>query len=221
MLPALVAGVFVVVVATGADLATGAQAAGLVPSCRPGTPRTNPHADCVFPPYAYPKQAATFDGTASVTARPSRVGRSWNEAFTVTVRYTVPYPKVCPDTTAPTTAACITEAFPSSGGGKPMVSFGIVGAYVPGAKALEAVGPDLVSQDCPEATGTCVEKFEMNTYSIWGHFVFVVTMPLSYQVPLAWGGPGGIDGGASFETAISVTFPKLPGSSKVEIRPLA
>jgi len=46
-------------------------------------------------------------------------------------------------------------------------------------------------------------------------------MGLGYNVPLAWKGEGGIFGGASFEAPISVTFPKLPGSSKVEILPPA
>ena len=70
-------------------------------------------------------------------------------------------------------------------------------------------------QNCPHVDGTCTESFQMNTYSIWGHFVFVIDMNLGYYVPYTW--DGNVDGGANFETAISVTFPKLKGSSPVEI----
>ena len=59
----------------------------------------------------------------------------------------------------------------------------------------------------------------MNTYSVWGHFVLVVSMPVGYYVPLSWNGAGGIAGGGGFETAISVTFPKLKGSSSVQLHP--
>ena len=60
-------------------------------------------------------------------------------------------------------------------------------------------------------------RFEMNTYSIWGHFDLVVGMPLGYNVPYSW--DGNIFGGADFEAAISVTFQKLKGSSKVMVLP--
>jgi hypothetical protein len=81
----------------------------------------------------------------------------------------------------------------------------------------DGVSPLSVAKNCPEASGTCVETFELNTYSIWGHFDFVVSMPLGYDVPYSW--EGNIYGGASFETAISVTFPKLKDSSKVKVLP--
>jgi hypothetical protein len=54
----------------------------------------------------------------------------------------------------------------------------------------------------------------MNTYSVWGHFVFVVGMNLGYNVPYDWA--GNVLGATKFETAISVTFPKLKGSSPKE-----
>jgi len=213
----------VLVVALLATLGLGAvpslagvrSSASAVPLCPPGTPVRNPHPDCLFRPYAYPKQAATFDGTARVTAAPKRVGTSWNQEFTVTVHYSVPYAKVCPDNVDPA-SPCITEVYPGATG-KSQLEIGIVGAYVPGARTLEDVSPLSVTRNCPEASGTCVETFELNTYSIWGHFDFVVSMPLGYNVPYSW--DGNIYGGASFETAISVTFAKLKGSSKVMLLP--
>ena len=189
--------------------------AGVIPLCPPGTPIRNPHPDCLFRPNAYPKQAAKFDGTARVTAAPKRVGRSWNEAFTVIVHYTVPYPKVCPENTDPA-SPCLTEVEPGPTG-KHELEFGILGAYVPGAKMLEDVSPEVASANCPEASGTCVETFELNTFSIWGHFDLVVGMPLGYNVPYSW--DGNIFGGADFEAGISVTFPKLKGSSSVIVLP--
>ena len=42
-------------------------------------------------------------------------------------------------------------------------------------------------------------------------------MDLGYYVPLAWGGAGGIDGGAGFDTAVAATFPKLKGSSAIKL----
>lgn len=197
------------------SLAGVRSVASAVPLCPPGTPVRNPHPDCLFRPYAYPKQAATFDGTATVTAAPKRVGTSWNQEFTVTVHYSVPYAKVCPDNVDPA-SPCITEVDPGPAG-KSELEIGIVGAYVPGAKTLEDVSPLSVARNCPEASGTCVETFELNTFSVWGHFDFVVSMPLGYNVPYVW--DGNIYGGASFDTAISVTFPKLKGSSKVMVLP--
>jgi hypothetical protein len=213
----------VLVVALLGALAVGAvpslagvrSSAGAVPLCPPGTPVRNPHPDCLFRPYAYPKQAATFDGTARVTAAPKRVGTSWNQEFTVTVHYTVPYEKVCSENTDPP-SPCLTEVNPGPSG-KDQLEFGILGAYVPGAKTLEGVSPLLATRNCPEASGTCVETLELNTYSIWGHFDFVVGMPLGYNVPYIW--DGNIFGGADFEAAISVTFPKLKGSNKTMVPP--
>jgi hypothetical protein len=197
------------------SLAGARSRAGAIPLCPPGTPVRNPHPDCLFRPYAYPKQAATFTGTAKVTAAPKRVGTSWNEEFTVTVHYTVPYATVCPENTDPS-SACLTETEPGPTG-KSELEFGILGAYVPRAKTLEDVSPLSVTRNCPEASGTCIETFELNTYSIWGRFDLVVGMPLGYNVPYSW--DGNIFGGADFESAISVTFPKLKGSSKVIVLP--
>jgi hypothetical protein len=192
------------------------DSAALVPYC-PGSEQalTHTQTDCLFRPWAFPKQAATFDGTATLTKPPTRVGTTWNYRFTVTVHYTVPY-KRCAGSTAD--FPCRQPALDESG--KPVVSFEIIGAYVPGAKALEGVSPlGVAAQGCADGSGTCTETFQLNTYSIWGHFVFVVRMNVGYYVPLAWGGAGGIDGGAGFDTAFATTFPKLKGSSAVEVTP--
>lgn len=186
-----------------------AQSSALVPFCASsGVNATNPVPDCMFRPYAYPKQAAAVNGTATVTKPPTRVGTSWNYQFTVTVHYTVPY-RLCSVAKSP-----CQEYTP--GVGKAGVSFAIDGAYVPGAKTFEDVSPLAVNTDCPQESGggTCVETFQMNTYSIWGHFVFVLGMNLGYNVPYDW--DGNVLGGTKFETAIAVTFPKLKGSSSVE-----
>ncbi len=196
-------------VASGVAEAAGARTVALVPFCATsGVDATNPVPDCLFRPYAYPKQAAAINGTATVTKPPTRVGTTWNYQFTVTVHYTVPY-QLCSVAKSPCQQY-------TPGVGKEGVSFQIDGAYVPGAKTFEDVSPLSVSADCPQQSGggTCVETFQLNTYSIWGHFVFVIGMNLGYNVPYNW--DGNVLGGTKFETAISVTFPKLKGSSSVE-----
>jgi hypothetical protein len=206
---ALVCGAIAALVMCGMAETAGARSVALVPYCAgSGVNATNPVPDCIFRPYAYPKQAVATTGTATVTKEPTRVGTSWNYEFTVTVHYTVPY-KLCSVATSP-----CQEYTP--GVGKEGVAFAIDGAYVPGAKTFEDVSPNPVSSDCPEVSGggTCVETFEMNTYSIWGHFVLVVGMNIGYSVPYDW--DGNVLGASKFETAISVTFPKLKGSSPVQ-----
>ena len=102
--------------------------------------------------------------------------------------------------------------------GKPVVSFAINGAYVPGATTFGSFGATLEShQGCANGSGTCSETSATNTYSTWGHFDLVIGMNLGYYVPLDWGGKSAVDGGAGFETAIAVTFPKLAGSSSVNL----
>lgn len=200
----------------GSCAAVDARSAAVVPYCRGSEQAlTHTQTDCLFRPWAFPKQAATFDGTATLTKPPTRVGSTWNYQFTVTVHYSVPY-KRCGGSTAD--FPCRQAGFDQSG--KPVVAFEIIGAYVPGAKALEDVPTFGVSaQGCADGSGTCTETLGLNTYSIWGHFVFVVTMSLGYDVPLAWGGAGGIDGGAGFDAAFAATFPKLKGSSAVKVTP--
>ena len=190
----------------------GARTVALVPFCAgSGVNATNPVPDCIFRPYAYPKQATAINGTATVTKPPTRVGTTWNYQFTVTVHYTVPY-QLCSVATSPCQQY-------TPGVGKLGVGFGIDGAYVPGAKTFEDVSPESVSEDCPQQSGggTCVETFQQNAYSIWGHFVFVVGMNIGYNVPYTW--DGNVLGATKFETAISVTFPKLKGSSSVKVIP--
>jgi hypothetical protein len=198
----------------GNALAATSRSGAPVPFCPASAPRTNPHPDCLFRPNAYPPQAAKFSGTATVVKAPRRIGKTWNYKFTVKLDHSVPYATLCPPTGAnPAVFPCQQEEFDEFG--KPNVQFGIVGAYVRRAKALEGVSPlAQPHQNCPNLSGTCTETFVMNAYSQWGHFDFDVSMSLGYFVPYSWA--GNVDGGAEFETAISVNFPKLKGSSRVK-----
>jgi hypothetical protein len=201
----------------GNALAATPHSSALIPFCPASAPRTNPHPDCLFGPYAYPAQAAKFSGAATVVTAPRRIGKTWNYKFTVKLDYSVPYSTVCPPSGAnPAYFPCQQEEFDEYG--KPNVGFVIVGAYVRRAKALEDVAPFAQPhQNCPNLSATCTETFVMNAYSQWGHFDFDVSMALGYFVPYSWA--GNVDGGAGFETAISVNFPKLKGSSRVKITP--
>jgi hypothetical protein len=197
--------------------AAASPTSALIPFCPASAPRTNPHPDCLFGPYAYPMQAAKFSGAATVVKAPRRIGKTWNYRFTVKLDYSVPYPTVCPPSGAnPANFPCQQEGFDEYG--KPNVGFSIVGDYVRHAKALEDVAPVAQPhQNCPNLSGTCTETFVMNAYSQWGHFDFDVSMALGYFVPSSW--DGNDLGGAGFETAISVNFPKLKGSSRVKVSP--
>lgn len=214
---ALLATMAVALGASGLSSGAGARSAG-VPYC-PGSELNarNPVPDCIFRPSAYPPQAAKFDGTATLVSPPKRVGATWNQEFTVTMHYTPPYSRFCAANGAsPAEFPCQIESYNLYG--KPVVSFGINGAYVPGATTFGSFGATLESyQGCANGSGTCTETFATNTYSTWGHFELVIGMNLGYYVPLDWGGKSAVDGGAGFETAIAVTFPKLPGSSSVNL----
>jgi hypothetical protein len=201
----------------GNALAATAHSRALIPFCRASAPRTNPHPDCLFQPYAYPAQAAKFNGTATVIKAPKRIRKTWNYEFTVKLHYSVPYSTLCPPSGAnPADFPCQQEGYDDYG--DPNVQFEILGAYVPHKKTLEDISPIAQPhQDCPNLSGTCIETFLMNAYSQWGRFDFDVSMGLSYYVPYSW--DGNIDGGGGFETAISVNFPKLKGSSPKKITP--
>ncbi len=207
------------IASAGGALAANARTTAGAPYCSPSAPHTNPHPNCMFRPSVFPKQAQKFNGTATVVKGPTRVGKTFNYRFTVTVHYSIPYQgkPLCAPSGAPTSAfPCVIQPYDEYG--QPNVGFGITGAYIPGLKALAGVNPVAdPHQNCPHLDGTCTESFQMNTYSLWGHFVFVVGMSLGYYVPYTWA--GNVDGTANFETAISVTFPKLKGSSPVEIKP--
>jgi hypothetical protein len=196
----------------GAPATAQARTVALVPYCAgSGAKATNPLPACLFRPYAYPSPAAAMNGSATVTKPPTRVGTTWDYQFTVTVHYTVPY-GLCSVAKPP-----CQEYTP--GVGKLGVAFEILGAYVPGAKTFEDVSPEPVSSDCPEVSGggTCIETYELNTYSIWGHFVLVGSMDIGYSVPYTW--DGNVLGATHFDAAISVTFPKLKGSASTEVIP--
>lgn len=209
---ALICGTITALAICGTATMAAARTDALVPYCAgSGVDATNPVPDCIFRPYAYPKQAAAITGTATVTRPPTRVGTTWNYQFTVSLHYTVPY-QLCGVAKSPCQQY-------TPGVGKEGEAFEIDGAYVPGAKTFEDVSPLPVSEDCPQQSGggTCVETFQMNAYSLWGHFVFVVGMNIGYNVPYTW--DGNVLGASKFETAISVTFPKLKGSSSIKVIP--
>jgi hypothetical protein len=212
---AVVALVCFAVPALGKNVHTVASA----PYCSPSAPHVNPHPNCMFRPWAEPKQAQKFNGTATVVKAPTRVGKTFNYEFTVTLHYSVPYqdkPICAASGGQPSSFPCAVQPYDEYS--QPNVGFQTIGTYIPGMKTL-AGSPASAEphQKCPQVNGTCTETFEFNAYSTWGHFVFVIGMGLGYYVPFAW--TGNDLGGAGFETSISLTFPKLKGSSPVNSNP--
>lgn len=183
--------------------ALGASA-GLVPTC-PGSELTTmlPHPDCVFRPWASPL-AAHIDGTATLTKPPTREGKTWNMKFTVTVKYNPPYKQLC--NPAGTQAADIPCQFPGP-------SFSIPGAYLPHGTTFQGPSPYMLSKNCPDLSGTCVETFDVNVYSVYGRLVFIVNMSLNYLTK----NPGNVNGFAGFEVPLVVTLPKLKGASPTRL----
>jgi hypothetical protein len=200
-------------------LGRNVHATAPAPYCSPSAPRVNPHPNCMFRPYAEPKQAQKFNGTATVVKAPTRVGKTFNYRFTVTMHYTVPYagkPICAASGGQPSTFPCVVQPYDEYE--QPNVGFQIVGTYIPGMKTLaSSPAGALPHQKCPQVNGTCTETFEFNAYSTWGRFVFVIGMGLGYYVPYSW--DGNVLGSAGFETSIAVTFPKLAGSSPVKAAP--
>ena len=186
--------------------ATGALGAstGLAPTCR-GSEMTTPlpHADCVFRPWASPL-AAHISGTATLTKPPTREGKTWNMKFTVTVKYTPPYKQLC--NPAGTPSSGIPCQFPG-------VAFSIPGAYLPHGTTLQGPSPYMLAKNCPDLSGTCVETFDVNVYSVYGRLVFIVNMSLNYLTK----NPGNVNGFAGFEVPLVVTLPKLKGASPTRL----
>ncbi len=201
------------------SLAGGAHTAALVPVCAGSeVDSQNPHPNCIFRPWAYPKQAATFHGTATVTKAPTRIGQTWNQQFTVTLHYTVPYKKFCPSNGASTAdfPCQIVGADPS---GKPGVRFQILGAYIHGRPTFAEDQPARDHGDLPHGFGDL--RRDLRDEHVFGLGAFRARPEHAARLlrALSWQGAGGIAGGGGFETAISVTFPKLKGSSPVQLHP--